>query len=420
MAVPRDNSLDSSLTLLRDGYRFAQKRRQHHRSDIFTLRLMLQPAVCIGGEEAVRVFYDSGLFERRNALPPRIRKTLTGEAGVQTLDDAAHRHRKAMFMSLMGQASIERLTDLMAQHWRAALRRWARQRSVTLFTEVQDIFCRAACAWTGIPLQEEDVRRRAADMGAMVDGFGAVGLRHWRGRRARQRSEDWIAGIVDAVRQQKPHEADAAGALYRIAWHREPDGQLLDRRVAAVELLNLIRPIVAIASYVVFAALALHRFPEAARRLESESDEYLEYFAHEVRRFYPFTPLVGARVRSEFDWRGHRFIPGTLVILDVYGTNRDAKLWDDPEAFRPDRFRHWSGSAFDFIPQGGGDHHTGHRCAGERITIEAMKLALTFLTRFMAYDVPPQDLGYSLRRIPTGPRSGFVISRIRLPAGRGA
>lgn len=418
MSVPQEKSLDSSIALLRDGYRFAQKRRQRHRSDIFTLRLMFQPAVCIGGKEAARIFYDPELFQRRNAIPIRIQKSLMGVGGVQVLDGEAHRHRKAMFMSLMGQANIERLTNLVAQHWRAALPKWAKQPQVTLFTEVQDILCRAACAWTGVPLQEEEVRRRASDMGAMVDAFGAVGPRHWRGRRARHRSEDWIIGIVESVRRQSPHMRDTAGALQRIAWHRELDGQLLESRVAAVELINLIRPIVAIATYIVFAALALHQFPEAARRLESEGDEYLECFAQEVRRFFPFTPMVGARVRKEFDWKGHRFLPGTLVILDVYGTNHDAKLWDDSEAFRPERFRDWSGSEFDFIPQGGGDHSVGHRCAGERITIEGIKLALTFLTRFMSYDVPPQDLSYSMSRMPTGPRSGFLISRVRLPSMR--
>lgn len=419
MSVPQEKSLDSSLALLRDGYRFAQKRRQRHRSDIFTLRLMLQPAVCIGGEEAARVFYNPELFQRRDALPLRIQKSLTGVGGVQILDDDAHRHRKAMFMSLMGQASIERLTNLMAQHWRAALPRWAKQPKVTLFTEVQDILCRAACDWTGVPLQADEVRRRASDMGAMVDAFGAVGPRHWRGRQARHRSEDWIIGIIESMRQKSPDSPEAANPLQRIAWHRELDGELLDSRVAAVELLNLIRPIVAIATYIMFAALALYQFPDAARNLEKEGDDYLEHFAQEVRRFYPFTPMVGARVREAFDWKGHRFTPGTLVILDVYGTNHDAKLWDDPGTFRPERFRDWSGNAFDFIPQGGGDHSTGHRCAGERITIEAVKLALTFLTRFIAYDVPPQDLGYSMRRMPTGPRSGFVISRIRLPVNRG-
>ncbi len=416
--TPRDKSLDSSLALLRDGYRFVQRRRERYRSDIFRTRLMLEPAICIGGEEATRLFYDPERFRRRDAVPKLVRKTLMGEGGVQGLDGEAHQHRKAMFLALMDKTSIDRLMTLMAQQWQAAIRRWEKRGEVTLFPEAQDILCRAACAWAGIPLEAQEMRARARDMGAMVDGFGSIGPRHWRARRARHRSEDWVMVVVERARRSgAPDDAAMALPLYHVAHHRDLNGEWLDSRIAAVELLNLLRPIVAIATYVVFAALALHRYPEARRQLEREGGDYLECFTQEVRRFYPFTPFLGARAQCDFDWRGHRFRAGELVVLDVYGTNHDPRLWPEPEEFCPERFRQWDGSAFNFIPQGGGDHAGGHRCAGEWITIESIKLALTFLTRFVAYDVPAQDLGYSLRRMPTGPRSGFVISRIQIPKG---
>ncbi len=104
------------------------------------------------------------------------------------------------------------------------------------------------------------------------------------------------------------------------------------------------------------------------------------------------------------------------MILDAYGTNHDARIWEDPDAFRPDRFRHWSGNAFAFIPQGGGDHYTGHRCAGEWITISLMKRAVRLLTATMTYDVPDQDLHIDLSRMPAIPASRFVIANVR-PAG---
>jgi len=81
--------------------------------------------------------------------------------------------------------------------------------------------------------------------------------------------------------------------------------------------------------------------------------------------------------------------------------------------FDPDRFRGWDGDAYDFIPQGGGDHHAGHRCPGERITIELMKRAVGILTGAMDYDVPDQDLRVSLRRMPTLPASRFVIANVK-------
>ena len=68
------------------------------------------------------------------------------------------------------------------------------------------------------------------------------------------------------------------------------------------------------------------------------------------------------------------------MLLDLYGTDHDSRIREEPEAFRPDRFRGWDGSAFNFIPQSGGDHFANHRCAGEWVTIELMQRAVLLLT----------------------------------------
>jgi fatty-acid peroxygenase len=118
-------------------------------------------------------------------------------------------------------------------------------------------------------------------------------------------------------------------------------------------------------------------------------------------------------VRKNFERNGYSFRQGLHAILDLYGTNHDARLWERPEEFSPERFRQWNGSAFNFIPQGGGDHHTGHRCPGEWITIELMKVAIEFLSRSMRYQVPKQDLRVSLSHMPTMPKSQFLITHVK-------
>jgi fatty-acid peroxygenase len=134
----------------------------------------------------------------------------------------------------------------------------------------------------------------------------------------------------------------------------------------------------------------------------------------EVRRFYPFFPSVAARVRRTFTWRGYRFPKGTRVLLDLYGTNHDGRVWGQPDAFIPKQFYGWDGSAYNFISQGGGDHLLGHRCAGEWITISLMKVAMDFLTRSISYTVPPQNVRINLSRMSSIPGSQFVIRKVRL------
>ena len=103
---------------------------------------------------------------------------------------------------------------------------------------------------------------------------------------------------------------------------------------------------------------------------------------------------------------------GRLVLLDVYGTLHDPDLWHAPDELQPDRFAGIEPDPFTLIPQGGGDAATGHRCPGERVTIELIKTALRLLTS-LRYDLPPQDLRVRLGRMPARPRSGVVIAHVR-------
>lgn len=404
--IPRDPMPDSTLAFALEGYTFILRRCQRYHTDVFQTRLLFQRTICMLGEEAAKLFYDTDRFERNGAAPRRVQETLFGRGGVQGMDGADHRHRKAMFMALMSPDGIQRLADLSVEQWHAYAEKWQRMHTVVLLSETQEILCRTVCAWAGVPLAEAEVEQRTKDFVAMIEGGGAIGPRHWRGRRARNRAERWLGDLIEKARRQEI-QVGTDSALAMIARHRDLNGDLLDKVVAAVELINVLRPTVAVAWYITFAAFALHQHPECRRALNA-ADDYLDLFVQEVRRFYPFFPVVAARVRRDFEWRDCHFPKGTRVLLDLYGTNHYGRQWDQPEQFRPERFRYWDGGAFNFIPQGGGDHYQQHRCPGEWITIALMKTAIKLLIR-LDYGVPTQDLRVSFARMPTAPKSGFII-----------
>lgn len=409
--LPRLRVPDSSLGLLTDGYDFISNRCDRLGTDAFETRLLLRRTVCLRGEAAARLVYDRDRFERAGAAPRRMRKTLLGEGGVQGLDGEAHRRRKALFLSLMTPDEIDRLAALAGAQWRAYAERWAGQDEVVLFEGAMELLCRAVCAWAGVPLPEDEVGRRTADFAAMIDGGGGLGLRYVRARIGRVRAERWAGRLVRQVREGTL-EGPGGSALARIALFRDLDGDLLDEHDAAVEVLNVLRPTVAVARFVAFIAHALHEHPEARDALRDGDAGAAERFVHEVRRYYPFFPFVAARTRRAFEWEGYAVPGGVRVLLDLYGTDRHRDLWDDPEAFRPDRFRQWDGGAFDFVPQGGGDHFQNHRCAGEWVTIRLMCQAADVLTRGLRYDVPPQDLEVDRSRMPAVPESRFVMTNV--------
>lgn len=96
-----------------------------------------------------------------------------------------------------------------------------------------------------------------------------------------------------------------------------------------------------------------------------------------------FFPVVPAVVKKDFHWDGNDFKEGTLVLVDVYGNTHHPDLWKDPNAFNPERFKDLDRSPFHLIPQGGGDYITGHRYAGEWLTMEVMKKCLDILVSKM-------------------------------------
>lgn len=409
--IPRLPDIDSSLALLSEGYPFIANRCQRLGTDVFQVRLLMQDTICMSGEEAAKLFYDDTLFQRQQAAPRMLQKTLFGQGGVQGLDDAAHLHRKRLFMSLLSEEAVTELVHLTERYWMEAIPDWQRSERITLLPEVQAILTRAVCEWAGVPLASDDVMLRRDQLAALIDGAGGIGARHWKARKARRETEQWIGSLIAKVRDNSL-SIEAGRALAVVSRHREADGQLLDEKTAAVEVLNLLRPTVAVSRFIVYAAMELLAHPDWRVRLDRD-DSMLEAFAQEVRRLHAFFPFTAAKVRTDFEWRGYHFPKGTRVLLDLYGTNRDERLWEQPDAFRPERFTEWNGGAFNFITQGGGDAATGHRCPGEPLSIALLMTAVRMLTRRMVYGVPAQDLRMDQSRMPAQPESLFIMADVR-------
>jgi len=399
---------DGSLAFLREGYGYVSHRCARLGTDLFRTRILLRPVICMRGREAAGLFYGNGRFTRAGAMPRSVLLLLQDRGSVQALDGEAHRLRKALFMEMMTPAALRRAEALFEQEVQRALPRWQGQESLVLHDALLEVLTRTAAAWAGVPLAEDEVAARTEELATMIAGAGAVGPRNWRARLLRRRCERWAASLVRRTRKDADF-APETSPLAMIAAHRDADGTALSDEVAAVELINLLRPTVAVGRFMVFAALALHEHPRWREAFASGSEPDIEPFVQEVRRFYPFFPVVGGRVRQPFDWRGIDFRAGQWVLLDLYGTNHDPRLWPEPESFRPERFRDWPGDPDSLIPQGAGAFLENHRCPGEWLTIALVGQLVRLLCRTLRYDVPAQDLRVRLDRMPALPESGFVM-----------
>src|SRR5699024_4505427 len=154
---------------------------------------------------------------------------------------------------LMTKERLNNVKHIFKKEWIYAFSQ--KKNNIILYEESKIILMKTACIWAGIPKSELAKINITGQLASLYEAGWAIGTRYWRGRLNRKRLNNWMEKLIIAVRQKKIH-IDSDTSLYQIAFHRHVDGIYLDPKIAAVEIINILRPIVAIAVYMTFCALA--------------------------------------------------------------------------------------------------------------------------------------------------------------------
>lgn len=356
-------SRDLAADLLRHGYHaIPDARRRAGDPPVCPVKLLGDDAVVVSGPASVRRFYDPRLIRRSGAVPPPLATLLFGRGAVHGLDGEEHQHRKGQFLGLLDDAAASTLEDLVHHHLDTAIRE-RHGETVSVFHLLSEVYARAVLAWAGISVRHPDkVGRRLA---GIVDGFGISGPSYATAWAARLWANRWARGLI---REARSATTQPTTPVETIATWRDPEGELLPVPVAAVELLNVLRPAVAVAYLGTFAVQTLDDEP-ALRPMLAEDPARRHAFTQEVRRIFPFVPALAGIARQHGDWDGQIVPQGKRVVLDVPGTNLDPASWSAPYTFSTERFLGREVDEFELVPQGGGDPAEGHRCPGEPSTI---------------------------------------------------
>jgi fatty-acid peroxygenase len=399
------------VTLLRHGYdALTRLRAAAGGADWFEARMLGRRALVVRGEEGVRTFYDPQLVTRKGAIPAPVRLLLFGRGAVHGLEGPGHRERKQMYLDVVDHASVDRLTEQVARRLEEAMAGWDGSGSVRLFDELVEIYGAAVIDWAGIEIDDTEARRVSHDLAALVDGFGVRGTSYPRGYTARFRANRWAR---QHIRRARRGSSSVDGTILdRVAANRS-----LSDSVAAVELLNILRPTVAVAYFGAFSAHALEQHPQWRERLAYGEPPVLRGFAHELRRCYPFVPLLTGRLVKDYAWDDRLFRHRDFMVLDVIGTNQDPGNWADPTSFDPGRFIGREPNAYEYVPQGGGDPANGHRCPGEPLAVGILEATVRELAR-TDFELASESRTVPLRRIPSLPPRGVELRQIRRVSGR--
>ncbi len=429
MASPSTLIRDDSLSLLLRGYGFGAHlwRRADRGARAMTFRLLGREALLVRGEEGVRLFYDESLTHRHGAMPAFIQESLFGHGSVHSLDGDDHRHRKATFVDVLyDDAEVQRLLPELDRQWQGELDAWVAGGNRTAYDAAVGALGRAIMRWAGIPGTPAAQTRWAKRQAQIVDGFGvpyspefllSLANRTWSDRHA--------AALIEATRAGTL-QPDENTALHAWATHRDRNGDLLSARQAGVELQNSFRPMIAVSRFVAFAAKELHDHPEWRERIADETatrgslvgGELATMFAQEIRRTAPFVPLLPAWASTDVELDGQRVRKGGRIVLDILGTDTDTREWERPTRFDPERFRGVDDyeALTAFVPHGGADVSTGHRCPGEKLAIAGLAAAIAALSD-PRIRISDRGLDVNRRRMPTKPRSGGRVRRADAPSG---
>jgi cytochrome P450 len=120
--------------------------------------------------------------------------------------------------------------------------------------------------------------------------------------------------------------------------------------------------------------------------------KYADMIVSEAMRLYPPAYAIGRQAARPTEVSGHPLSRGVIVIVPAWVVHRDRRWFEDPEAFRPDR---WAGDLarrlprFAYFPFGGGPR----QCIGNAFAMmEAVLLLATIAQRFRLTMEPGQHV----------------------------
>ncbi len=206
-----------------------------------------------------------------------------------------------------------------------------------------------------------------------------------RGNRAHRRAmrvlDRAVYGTIDARRTSPPapllseQERGAQDLLAMLmAATDEPTGERMsDQHLRDESMTMLIAGHETVASALAWTWQLLAEHPEAEARLHAELEEvlggraatmadlprlrYTEWVFQEALRLYPPAWIITRKALADDTVCGYHVPAGALVVCSPYVTHRLAEVWDEPDAFRPERFAPEAAAGrhrFAYYPFGGG------------------------------------------------------------------
>jgi cytochrome P450 len=387
------------------------RRCQARYGEPFTLRIAWtgEPMVFVSDPADIKRVFATGPDVLRPGASSTVLEPFAGPYSILVLDGAEHmRQRRLMLPPFHGEA-LARWRGTIAELAAEELDRWTPGAPVRAHKRMQvltlEVILRVV--FGGGDPELRDAIRRTLDMTSSLPRLVAMSL--WRDERgpwgtfmrAVRRLDTLIGERIDA----QPEDGSVL-ALLRAARHE--DGSPPSRKELRDQLVTLLAAgHETTAGALGWALERLARHPEVQARLREDGDDYLDAVVKEVLRVRPVLSIAPRKVVAPFEAAGWTLPPGVHVAPCIYLAHRRPELWEDPTAFRPERFLDGAPEPYAFIPFGGGVR----RCLGAAFAqLEMREVLRAVAARFTLRPERPQGERMRRRSITLTPaRGGNVL-----------
>jgi len=231
--------------------------------------------------------------------------------------------------------------------------------------------------------------------------------------------EELIETFVAAKRAEAA-DGDNDDLISMLLAATDDDGEGMSEKLLRDELMTfLFAGHETTATALTFTWYLLSQCPDVEERLVAELDavlgdrppefgdlpdlEYTERVLNEAMRIYPPVPQIPRETTERLELGGYTVPAGATVAPSQWTIHRDERFWDDPMAFRPERFAGESDRPeFAYFPFGGGPR----RCIGQQFAMVEGKLILATLAQAYSPELvsdPDVDLSVSITTRPVDP-----------------
>ena len=319
-----------------------------------------------------------------------ILEPIVGRNSVILLDESAHMTQRKLMLPAFHGERMQRLAGLVAEVADEETARWTSDEPIAVHPRLQgltlEVILRAVFGLE--PGPRLDAMRESLTavlefgaspvslMPALQRRFGGRGP-YARFLELREESDRLLFELLDERRAAADEDSDDVLSMLLAARHE--DGSPMSREELRDELMTLlVAGHETTASGLAWAFERLAREPAVVRRLTDELDSgdgeaYLTATVQEVLRRRPVIPNAAPRlVKKPVEIGGWEYPEGVVISANAYLVQHDPDIYDEPYAFRPERFLDEPPGTYTWIPFGGGRR----RCLGASFALLEMRSVL--------------------------------------------